>query len=157
MTENEEKTRKRAINPTGPTGEQVAANITRLRGGMQYKELAEKLKAVGRPIAPLGLRRIESGDRKVDVDDLMAFAVVFDVSPLTLLLPESGSNGIPANITGVDGTVTCAEAWAWAMGSEPLPGMAEDAVRTILFRERATPRAIENTAYSYRQALDNWA
>lgn len=120
MTENEEKTKKRAVNPTGPTGLQVAANVKRLRGGMQYKELAERLKAIGRPIATLGLRRIESGERKVDVDDLMALAIVFDVSPLTLLLPESGSRDITTRITGYPDEMGSNVAWLWARGDEPL-------------------------------------
>lgn len=117
---------------------------------MQYKDLAEKLAAVGRPLTPVAIRDAENGKRKVDVDDLMAFAVVFDVSPLTLLMPESGSNGIPTNVTGVGENITCAEAWAWAMGSEPLPNMADDAVRTIRFQERATPRIRDNTAYAFQ-------
>ncbi|TPF84355.1 hypothetical protein BW10_02080 [Bifidobacterium sp. UTBIF-56] len=150
MNENAGKTKKRAVNTAGPTGKQVAANVARLRGGMQYKELAEKLTELGRPIAPLGLRRIESGERKVDVDDLMALAIAFDVSPLTLLLPESGSNRIPAQVTGVQGDLTCAEVWRWAVGAEPLPGVADDSIEAIRFRERSAPRVIEETDYGLR-------
>lgn len=149
MTENSGKIKKRAVNPTGPTGKQVAANVARLRGGMQYKELAEKLTEVGRPIAPLGLRRIESGERKVDVDDLMAFAVVFDVSPLTLLLPPNGSKSVTERITGCDHELGCNVIWSWATGREPLAVPKTHAAydRAVAeYQGRAIPRPIESRA-----------
>lgn len=61
----------------GPAGEQVRANVKRLRGHMSYAELSRELERVGRPIPPLGLKRIEEGERRVDVDDLVALAEVF--------------------------------------------------------------------------------
>lgn len=112
--------KKRKINAVDATGKQVAANVKRLRGGMTYRELSERLEDVGRPIAVLGLKRIESGERKVDVDDLMAFAIVFDVSPLTLLLPEYGSKEITTRITGYPDEMGTNVAWLWARGDEPL-------------------------------------
>lgn len=71
------------------TGKIVAANIRLHRGAMQYKELAEKLDSIGRPIPTLGLRRIEKLERRVDVDDLEAFAVVFGVPAHSLLIPNT--------------------------------------------------------------------
>lgn len=145
MTRNNEP-KKRSVNQLGATGEQVAANIKRFRGGMQYKELSEKLKDVGRPIAPLGLKRIESGERKVDVDDLMAFAIVFDVSPLTLLLPDSGSRDMKARITGRSDDLRCNQVWNWATVVQPLPTVerdekAEELIeRRAAFRERSKPQ-----------------
>lgn len=115
-----EEKKKRQVNQVAETGHTVAANIKRLRGTMQYKQLAEKLSEVGRPIAELGLRKIESGERKVDVDDLMAFAIVFGVSPLTLLMPEYGSSDITTRITGYPDQVGTNVAWLWARGDEPL-------------------------------------
>jgi hypothetical protein len=49
-------------------------------GAMQYQELAERLEKVGRPIPVLGLRRIESEERRVDADDLVDWAIVLGVS-----------------------------------------------------------------------------
>ena len=68
----------------GPTGETVRENVARYRktAGLSFAELSRNLEAVGRPLAPLGLRRIEAGERRVDVDDLMALAVVLGVHPL---------------------------------------------------------------------------
>lgn len=141
-------------NPLGPTGEIVRLNVARLRGGMQYKVLSEKLDAVGRPIPPLGLRRIEAGERRVDVDDLVALAVVFGVSPLTLLLPEDGTRLAASPMTGVvDRKVAHNTQWLWGLCEEPLslPGVDrnEDAAREVsLFQQKAKPR-VEERSNSY--------
>lgn len=110
------------------------------------------MEEVGRPIAVLGLKRIESGERKVDVDDLMAFAIVFGVSPLTLLMPEYGSRAITANVTGYPHKIGSNIAWLWALGAEPLevPNDAmlhygsPDTARVVAeYRSRAVP-AVES-------------
>jgi len=146
------ESKKRNVNAVEDTGRQVAANIKRLRGGMTYRELSDRLEEVGRPIAVLGLKRIESGERKVDVDDLMAFAIVFGVSPLTLLMPEYGSRAIATNVTGDPHKIGANIAWLWALGSEPLevPNDAmlhygsPDTARAIAeYRSRAVP-AVES-------------
>lgn len=147
-------------NPLGPTGETVRRNVARLRGGMQYKVLSEKLAAVGRPIPPLGLRRIEAGDRRVDVDDLVALAVVFDVSPLTLLLPEDGTRLAASPLTGVtDRSVSHNTQWLWGLCEEPLelPGVErnDDVAREIgLFKQRSMPR-VEERSNSYTWRYDS--
>lgn len=133
-------------NPLGPTGEAVRANVRRLRGGLQYKELAQMLEDVGRPIPTLGLRRIEVGERRVDADDLMALAVVFNVSPLTLLLPADGSNTLASKMTGVpDREVAHNVQWLYAQGQEPLtlPNMghgSEADRQKVVFRLRSVPQ-----------------
>ncbi|WP_435272192.1 helix-turn-helix domain-containing protein [Streptomyces parvulus] len=107
-------------NPLGPTGEQVRANVERVREsrGMTKKQLADRVSELGRPIPPLGISRIEAGTRRVDADDLVALAVALRVSPSTLLLP-SGPADRPAHVTAA-GTVTTVEAWLWADGIRPL-------------------------------------
>ncbi len=111
---------KKKTNQIDITGATVAANIKRLRGGRMLKDISEQLSKIGRHITPLALARIESGERKVDVDDLMAFAIVFNVSPLTLLLPESGSARAPAMITGASHEYGSNILWLWGRGDEPL-------------------------------------
>lgn len=144
----------RNVNQIDATGRQVIANIVRLRGGMQYKDLAARLAEVGRPITPQGLKRIEVGERKVDVDDLMALAIVFGVSPLTLLMPESGSRDIPAHVTGYGHVMGSNVAWLWARADEPLelpetPDTSDgappepDARAVAMFRLHARPAVIE--------------
>lgn len=74
----------------GPSGEALMHNVKRLREGQKltYVELSERLTGLGRPIPVLGLRRIERGERRVDVDDLMALAHVLGVVPTKLLVPS---------------------------------------------------------------------
>lgn len=142
----------RITNPMGATGNQVAANIKRLRGSVQYKELSEQLASIGRPMTPVAIRDAENGKRRVDVDDLMAFAIVFGVSPLTLLMPEYGSRAITANVTGYPHKIGSNIAWLWALGAEPLevPNDAmlhygsPDTARVVAeYRSRAVP-AVES-------------
>lgn len=111
---------KKKTNQIDVTGLTVAKNIKRLRGGQLLKDISEQLSEIGRHITPLALARIESGERKVDVDDLMAFALVFDVSPLTLLLPDSGSALVSSKITGGFQEYAANVLWLWGRGDEPL-------------------------------------
>jgi transcriptional regulator with XRE-family HTH domain len=87
------------MNSLGDIGHLVRANIRRLRQDRRftYVELSERLKQVGRPIPVLGLRRIEHGERRVDVDDLGALSMAFGVTPMQLLEP-------PADCTTCRGT-----------------------------------------------------
>lgn len=80
----------RPPTPLGPAGEALRENLKRIRSEERrytFAELSKRLKDIGRPIPVLGLRRIEMGQRRVDVDDLMALALALDVPPVLLLLP----------------------------------------------------------------------
>lgn len=84
---------------------------------MTYAELSRRLEALGRPIPPLGLRRMEAGERRADVDDLMALALVLGVSPLALLLPAGQQ--VEEDEIG-NRTFRHDELWQWAVGDRPL-------------------------------------
>ena len=73
----------------GPVGLNVARNVRERRknAGYGYAELSRLLTGVDRPIPPLGLRHIETGRRRVDVDDLVVLAVVLQTSAVELMLP----------------------------------------------------------------------
>ncbi|KAB1149249.1 helix-turn-helix transcriptional regulator [Streptomyces luteolifulvus] len=105
----------------GPTSRHVAANLKRLRTarGLSTTRLSDALKEAGQPIPATGITRIEKGERRVDVDDLTALAVVLGVSPSALLLPPTKSPQEVVEITG-GGEVASDTAWAWADGTRPL-------------------------------------
>lgn len=86
--------------------------MLRLEKQWSFAELEERLTGVGHRIPALGLRRIESGARRVDVDDLTALAAVFDVSPSRLLLhvPEQHEG---RHLTGTPEDMSPLEAAAW--------------------------------------------
>lgn len=107
-------------NPLGPTGRTVADNIKRIRGDMQYVKLAARLEEIGRPIPTLGLRKIESYERRVDADDLLAIAVALEVSPVGLLMPVSGSADSMVTATGT-GELPADNLLPWLRAEAPLP------------------------------------
>ena len=71
----------------GPVGRTVIANIEELRKtrGLSLRDLAAKLAAIGRPIGDTVLHRQSKGQRRIDADNLVAFATVFGVAPEELL------------------------------------------------------------------------
>lgn len=100
----------------GPASERVAANVKRLRQsrGLTLDDLAARMAELGRPILKSGLSKIEAGDRRVDVDDLMALAIALETNVNVLLLdPESDHE--PTRLT--EGHEAEREAaWHWACG-----------------------------------------
>ena len=121
------------------TGSAVQANIKRIREDKRIPvtELSALMNDLGRPIPPLGLRRIESGERRVDVDDLVALAVALDVSPVTLLMPDSTSGDEQVAVSGVENEVLAQELWDWLRGNYPLP---DDDRLPLIFRAAAWPQ-----------------
>lgn len=77
--------------PLGPAGNNVRRNISRLREqrGWGYREVEERLSRVGRAISTLGLSAIDTGQRRVEVDDLVALAAVFELDVEELLRPPA--------------------------------------------------------------------
>lgn len=103
----------------GPVGARTAAVIREIREQrrLKYAELSRILDGLGRPIPALGLRRIEAGERRVDVDDLVALALALEVSPLRLLLPVETSPLVPGGDEYSAGRI-----WNWGIGTWPLGG-----------------------------------
>lgn len=118
----------------GPIGKCVAANVTRYRevARFNYTELSKELAQYGRDIPPLGVRRIEEGARRVDVDDLIALALALNVSPLALLAPSGGEIAlVPDGAAHPAGLI-----WSWAQGRHALPEPGQEDVSTM------TPRGL---------------
>lgn len=109
---------------TGPSGTHVASNVRRLRAALGWStyKVSTMLKESGRPIAASSITNIEAGRRRVDADDLVALAVVFDVNPSALLFPLGDTGTI--ELTG-GGSVAATTVWEWADGERPLR-LAED-------------------------------
>lgn len=103
----------------GPIGSNAAAVVRHLRQQrrLSYAELSRMVESLGRSIPPLGLRRIEAGERRIDIDDLVALALALEVSPLRLLLPTEIS---PLVTNGV--LYEAHRIWDWGTGKWPLSG-----------------------------------
>ncbi|MDX3641434.1 helix-turn-helix transcriptional regulator [Streptomyces sp. MB09-02B] len=106
---------------TGPTGERVAANIAKIRRqrGWDQRKLADRMTEVGRPMRASVISKIEKGDRRVDVDDLVALARALKVSPVTLMLPGRDEREPVPLLPGE--TVSWQGAWRWMHASAPPP------------------------------------
>lgn len=116
------------------TGRRVAANVRALRkarGNMTLDDLSRRLSELDRPIPKSGLSKIESGERRVDVDDLMALAIALQVTPNRLLLTD----GIKDEQIGLTKgfSTTDRAAWQWSCADRvhqtllglPQPGQVE--------------------------------
>lgn len=92
----------------------MRTNVQRLREAqnLTFAELSRRLNAVGNPIPPLGLRRMEAGERRVHVDDLTALAHVLGTSPANLLMPDTPAGDDEVTATGI-GTTTARNLWKW--------------------------------------------
>jgi transcriptional regulator with XRE-family HTH domain len=71
----------------GPAGREMGATVAAIRKqrGMLLTQLSAAVASHGRPIPPNGISRIERGERRVDIDDLVALAESFGVTPAALL------------------------------------------------------------------------
>lgn len=99
----------------GPTGETVRRNVQRLREdqNLTFAELARRLQVVGNPIPSLGLRRIEAGERRIHVDDLLALCAVLQCTPDYLLIDQEG--GTPQAQTELTGFGKFTTIGAWVL------------------------------------------
>lgn len=130
-------------NDLGPVGEQVRANLKQLREarGLSTGRLSQLLAEAGRPILPTAITKIESGDRRVDVGDLVALAVVLGVNPNRLLLPFTDMTA-EVDVPGV-GAVKAYVLWEWAEGQRPLViPEGDDGTARVDFEMHARPRGI---------------
>lgn len=116
--------RKRG-NPAGRTNEHVAANLRRARqsSGVDLRELSARVAAAGRKISPSALSKIETGDRRVDVDDLATLAYALETTPAALLVPPEGGTAP----TGVPPGFVPEEVQSWMQGKVKLA--TDDLVR----------------------------
>jgi 8-oxo-dGTP diphosphatase len=81
------------------------------------------MSAAGQPVLDTGILKTEKGDRRVDVDELVAFAAVLGTSPNELLGPWLRARGIPVDCELTPGwaPADAADVWAWLTGEKPLP------------------------------------
>lgn len=119
----------------GATSRTVAENVKRLRTAqnMNFTQLSEKLLAAANwEINPVGIRRIETGERRVTPDDLTALAIALGVYPVTLLMPLADAKSDPVEVTGFGDDLTAEQLWDWLIAERPLPGATRVSLLTLL-------------------------
>jgi Helix-turn-helix len=72
---------------------------------------------------------IERGARRVDVDDLMALAAALNVSPATLLMPDTTREEweTAVDATGLPEGATAQQLWEWLTGASSMHISADNA------------------------------
>jgi hypothetical protein len=81
--------------PIGPAGTTLRINLLHIRTSRHLSRpgLAGAVREeTGRALPEIAIRRIEEGNRRVDVDDLIALAVALDITPVDLLIPGSADD-----------------------------------------------------------------
>ena len=130
----------------------VSANVKSLReqANLSLRGLAKRLAAAERPLTHSAVDQIEKGERRVDVDDLMALAAALDVTVQTLLMPEIPSvPGIsklayrpewdtPVKVTGLPESIDAHTLWMWLTAQAP-PRAAYDDAEFALWAARSIP------------------
>lgn len=108
----------------GPTAQTFSTNLTRLREakGLTYTQVSKRLADGGRNISPLAVRRIEDGERRADVDDLMALATALDVSPTYFLMPDTEGPEVGVSVTGLAEPVEAKKLYDFLHGEHGLEG-----------------------------------
>lgn len=106
----------------GPVGRQVVRNVLELAQirGLSLRDLSARLCELGIKAVPSVLHRLANERRRVDADDLVAFAVALGVSPSSLLLPRDVPPDAEVDLTP-NISARARAAWAWADGRMPLP------------------------------------
>jgi transcriptional regulator with XRE-family HTH domain len=120
--ENREASKPRRKNESGPVGDRARGNLRQLREnrGLSQAQLAGAAERLGRPMTMQIVGKTEQGDRRIDIDDLVAFAVALCTTPNRLLLTGTAAE---RELVGLAPEVSVPElaAWRWATGDLPLP------------------------------------
>jgi transcriptional regulator with XRE-family HTH domain len=116
----------------GPLGERFTTNIRELRDRLRLGQegLADRMAALGHPLGVNAVSRMEKGERRADVSELVALAIALEVTPDRLLL---GGTASPNDEVALTSTVQISgsAAWYWATGRAPLPdGEVPEIIRT---------------------------
>ncbi len=103
------------------TAAAVARNLAAIRDRrrLTVRQLSQRLSELGEPILPSGITKIEKGQRRVDVSELMALAAALNVSPARLLLPDVGERDL-IKITPNMPPQELWLAWDWMEGRSSL-------------------------------------
>lgn len=89
---------------------------------MTLNEVANRLAALGHPLPISALSKIETAQRRLDVDDLVALSLAMDVPPNRLLFPGEGvrpDEEIQLTPNADEGQRTARDLWLWASGDIP--------------------------------------
>jgi transcriptional regulator with XRE-family HTH domain len=145
-------TRTRERTPSAAS-EVVGRQVEAARKGLRISqtELARKLKDLGVPMRQVTIARLESGDRRISVDEVFAIATALSVNPLFLLsgdytnedMPVTPDREVPPNVMRL-----------WFGGSRALPGTDERTYRDFVPEEERFARLRRGVQHMQQSYLD---
>lgn len=72
-------------------------------------------------MAASAVYKVENGERRVDVDDLVAFAFALNVTPNALLLPDARTHTGRVQMTARLSVPNAKDSWIWATWEAHMP------------------------------------
>lgn len=118
---------------------------------MTTPALERELDRLGHRIQASSITKIEKGDRRVDVDDLVALAVALRTTPNALLLPDVDRRGVVTrhNLTESHDPAPTTDLWEWATGEVPLGAQPSKSSDSEQVRQAEFEFAAENRPHHF--------
>lgn len=140
-----------------PASAVAAERIRKARGerGLTQGDLADAVTELGHPMHQSAIAKIEAGQRKITLDDLLVLAVALDVPPPLLFLPIDTEEDLALTPKK---TAYSWRVWEWLHGEEPLPWSstrvwAQGAEPALLYAEvRDAQKAANRVLLNIREA-----
>lgn len=110
-----------------PIGDNAVRAIEELRAarGLSLRQLTERLGASGHTMHTSAVHSLTQGKRRIDADDLMAFALALGVNTNALLLPRHVAANDPIELAP-HVRRPASSAWGWADGKITLAGPMDE-------------------------------
>jgi transcriptional regulator with XRE-family HTH domain len=117
----------------------------RMRKGWHQQQLADRLHEIGAPIDRATISKIETGERRVTLDEIFWFAYALGVSPAALVLPRPARSMVAVTPTM---SVTALEALNWLRGVYPLgEGEADEGEMRFFAEETLDEEAVASRLF----------
>jgi transcriptional regulator with XRE-family HTH domain len=128
---------KQTKSPSEAAAEELKR--VRMRKGWNQQQLADRLYELGAPIDRATISKIETGDRRITLDEVFWFSYALGVTPTALILPRPFGSRVAVTPT------TSLETWQavdWFRGSYVAPGPENESDEIFFQEERIEADAV---------------
>jgi transcriptional regulator with XRE-family HTH domain len=125
----------------------------RTRKGWNQQQLADRLDELGAPIDRATISKIETGERRITLDEVFWFSHALGVSPATLILPRDSVSTVAVTPTT---DTSASETLDWIRGVHPL-GVSDDAGERFFNEETLDDEALVLQRHPELFFIRHWA